>query len=382
MNFDLSEKQQIAKEIAQSFSKKVLAPEAQKINKEGIVSDEFIKNMGDTNLLGLIIPEPFGGAGLDFSSYVTAIEEVSKMSPSVGVSLTGHSMLSFAVLALGKDTVKRDVLSELSQNSLGAVAVTEPDAGGDMTAIKTFGSEVSQGYRISGNKTFISNAGIAKYFAVLFKNSRQPGPNTYTLGLVKKGASGFSVGKKEETIGLKGDDLRGIVFEECLVEEKNILGEVGNGIQSVQMLGGVGSLGIAAAGLGAAQACLDYCLDYTKQRVSFGAPIAEQQVIQLYIAEMSILVDAARYMLYKAAWGLDNNDRNPLHIWKSRVFCLDAGLKVTQLTQNIFASYGYSEEYPVSTLIKDVQGLQFIYGTQEILKGFIGKLSLGLPLVK
>lgn len=380
MNFSMTENQKIVMEVASEFAAKELAPKAEHIDKTGEFDAELIRKMTESNLMGLLIPEPLGGAGMDKLCYVQAVEELARVCPSAGLVLMAQSMFSFAVLAFGSDMLKREVLPALSQGAVGAMAVTEPNASSNMMAIQTKGTPFNGGFKITGNKIFCTNSGIADYFTVLFKSSDQPGPASLTLGVVRKGTPGFILGKREKTMGLRGDDLREMIFDGCYIPAENILGQIGNGMEITHIAGAIGFLGVSSTAVGAAQACFDLSKKYAKERISFG-PIANQQIIQLYISEMANLVEISRLVIQKAAVGLDNGEKNPANIWKARLFCIESARRVADLTSRIYSSYGFTEEYPVSRFVRDIAGLPYIYSTQEILGTYVGKTELGLPLM-
>lgn len=253
--------------------------------------------------------------------------------------------------------------------ALGALALTEPNAGIDLLSQQTEGKPVQGGYQVSGNKIFICNAELAYYFLILFRTSPEISADSFTLGVVEKGTPGFSVGKKEETMGLRGHGLGELILDECFIPEENILGSPGEGLMYALTKAGVwNDLGVAATATGAAQGCMDMCKSYAQKRIAFGGPIANQQVIQSYIGEMSLSIDTARLVLHKAAENWNQGVQSPDNYWKPRVFCPEVAEKVSGLTQKIYGAQSYSLEYPVARFIRDIHGLPFVYGTPDLLK--------------
>lgn len=376
MEFQLTEMQKIAQDVAREFAIKELQPRAVEIDQKGELSPEIISKMAECNLTGLIIPESFGGAGLNVASLVTAVEELSSTCPSIGVLLAAHSFMTLQVLAFGNDNLKSELLPKLAGGALGAVAISEPNASSNMMAITTTGIPDGDGFKLNGSKVYTSNSAIASYTSVLFKSSTQSGPNSLNFGIIDTNQAGLSKGRQEHLVGLGGDGIHPLSFKDLAVNEKYILGQKGDGLTIAKATSGVAYLCIAATAVGAMRELLKLTIQYAKQRDSGFGPISAQQVVQQYVAEISYLVESAHLMVQQAATAFDGGSKNPLLVWQARVFAIDSAKRVAALAQLIYGSYGYSEEYPISRFVRDITGLQFIFSNQDLIRGNIGKLLL------
>ncbi len=381
MDFQATEEQRMAQETARKLAEKELAPRASEMDEHGEIPPDVVKKLAESNLLGLVLPPPFGGMGLDTVAFAAAVEEVSAAYASAGLFLTAHSMASFAVLAFGGDAIKGKHLKDLATGAkIGALAVAEANAGADTLGMETFAEKQGDGYKINGTKLFISNAGIADVYAVLVKTERSRSPQALSLLVVEKGTPGFSFGKREEKLGLRGDSVGELVFSDCLVPAGNLLGPEGAGLGPTLAAGGLGAIGVAAIAVGIARACLDASVKYATQRKAFGNPIGSFEAVQLMISDMKLDVEAARLLVQRAARGRDEGSKDPVNIWTARLFATDAANRVADLAHRVHGCYGYSCEYPIERYSRDARGLSFVFGTQEMLKIFMAKSLIGLPL--
>ncbi|MFW5992267.1 MAG: acyl-CoA dehydrogenase family protein [Halanaerobiaceae bacterium] len=381
MDLTLTDAQQSASEVARQFAQEELKPIAEKIDEEAKIDKETIKKMGETNLFGLALSENFDGLGLGCVSYVLAMEELAAVSPSVAIMLAHHTMASFMIQAFGNNSIKQKTLSDLSQgDAIGVCTISEPSGGCNIIPTKITGEKTKNGFKVSGNLVFGSNAMIGDYFVIPFKTGAEPGPQSVTMGVVEKERDGFVVGQRENTLGLKGDEVGELVFDNCYIPEENILGKVNRGMEVIMGGGAWGHLGVAATAVGASKACLELSKNYAKERKPFGHPIAEEQVIQTYVSEMNISIEAAHQLLLKTAWEVDQGQADEKDIWSADVHCKELAKKVVDKTQSIYAAHGYTKDYPVERFARDMQGLMYIHGTTEFLKIFLGKMEMEIPL--
>lgn len=383
MDFELSERQRIVQETARDLAQKDLEPRAAEMDKMGELSLEVVKKMGELNLLGLTLPPPLGGIGLDTVSFAIAIEELSAAYASTGLFLTAHTMASFAILAFGQDPIKPKYLPDLaSGKKIGAFAVCEPNAGTmlDIPRIQTFAERQTDGYKINGTKNWISNQETADVYVVLVKTKRSGSPQALSLIVLEKGTPGLSFGKKEDKLGLKGDRVGELVFNDCSIPSENLLASEGGGLEPAMAAGGLGAIGVGATAVGIGKACLDASIGYAKEREAFGTSISNFQAIQLMISDMKVAVETARLAVYRAAWGIDQKDKSPVNIWVARLLATEMANRVAGWAHRIYGTYGYSSEYPIERYSRDARGLSFVYGTQEFIKILLGKTLMGIPL--
>ncbi|MFQ6065683.1 MAG: acyl-CoA dehydrogenase family protein [bacterium] len=383
MDFELSERQRIVQETARDLAQKDLEPRAAEMDKMGELSLEVVKKMGELNLLGLTLPPPLGGIGLDTVSFAIAIEELSAAYASTGLFLTAHTMASFAILAFGQDPIKPKYLPDLaSGKKIGAFAVCEPNAGTmlDIPRIQTFAERQTDGYKINGTKNWISNQETADVYVVLVKTKRSGSPQALSLIVLEKGTPGLSFGKKEDKLGLKGDRVGELVFNDCSIPSENLFASEGGGLEPAMAAGGLGAIGVGATAVGIGKACLDASIGYAKEREAFGTSISNFQAIQLMISDMKVAVETARLAVYRAAWGIDQKDKSPVNIWVARLLATEMANRVAGWAHRIYGTYGYSSEYPIERYSRDARGLSFVYGTQEFIKILLGKTLMGIPL--
>lgn len=373
MNFQMTDKQKIAQDVAKEFAAEILRSEAGVIDQDRTMPQHIIEKMAESSLCGVIIPEAYGGIGLNTACLVVAVEEIAMACPSLGVVLAAHSIVSGQVMNFGSDRIKNEILPKMAAGSLGGMAITEPNASSNLLALGTTGTPVGSGFKLNGTKVYTSNSDIASYFTILFKSSSEPGPGSLTFALVDSQVPGLSKGRKEHLMGLGGDSIQSLSFKDMAVEEGRILGQVGGGLAVAQATVGVGYLCVAATAVGASRELLRLAMQYAKQRDSGFGPISSHSVVQQYVAEMSYLVEASQLLVHRAASERDSGSKNPLAIWQSRVFAVDCAKRVASLAQLIYGSYGFSEEYPVSRYVRDISGLQFIFGNQDLIRGNLGK---------
>jgi len=379
LDFNLTAEQEMIRNMVKEFAEKELAPIADKIDKEEMYPAEAVKKMGQLNLLGMTIPPEYGGAGTDTVSYVLAIEEISKVSASVSVIMSVNNSLVCEPLALfGTEEQKQKFLKPLAQGvKLGAFALTEANAGSDPTAIQTKASLDGDEYVIAGNKLFVSQGSEADTAIVFARTSKEEKPHKgISAFIVEKGAPGFSVGSLEEKLGIRGSPTAELVFEDCRVPKQNLLGELGEGFKLAMKSIDFVRMGVAAQGIGIAQATLDATIDYSKQRVQFGKPIANLQFIQFTLAELATEIDAARLLTYRAATLKDQGKPFTKEAAMAKYFAGEVSVKTTRMGLQIHGGYGYTREFPVERYLRDSLITTIYGGTSEIQRLVIARRLL------
>jgi butyryl-CoA dehydrogenase len=376
MNFKLSEEHEMIRKMVRDFARNEVAPTAAERDEEERFDMDIFHKMAELGLTGIPWPEEYGGIGSDYLAYCIAVEELSRVCASTGVTLSAHTSLAgWPVYKFGTEEQKQKYLRPMAQGEkIGAYGLTEPGSGSDAGGMKTTARLEGDHYVINGSKIFITNGGIADtyiVFALTDSSSRQRGTSAF---IVEKDFEGFSVGKKEKKLGIRSSPTTEIVFEECKVPKENLLGKEGEGFKIAMMTLDGGRNGIAAQAVGIAQGALDASIDYAKEREQFGKPIAANQGISFKIADMATSIEASRLLTYQAAWleseGLPYGKESAM----SKLMAGDTAMKVTTEAVQIFGGYGYTKDYPVERYMRDAKITQIYEGTQEIQRLVISRM--------
>ncbi|MEM5620526.1 acyl-CoA dehydrogenase AcdA [Bacillus thuringiensis] len=376
MHFKLSEEHEMIRKMVRDFAKNEVAPTAAERDEEERFDRALFDQMAELGLTGIPWPEEYGGIGSDYLAYVIAIEELSRVCASTGVTLSAHTSLAgWPIFKFGTEEQKQKFLRPMAEGKkIGAYGLTEPSSGSDAGGMKTTAKRDGDHYILNGSKIFITNGGIADIyvvFALTDPESKQRGTSAF---IVESDTPGFSVGKKESKLGIRSSPTTEIMFEDCRIPIENLLGEEGQGFKiAMQTLDG-GRNGIAAQAVGIAQGALDASVEYARERHQFGKPIAAQQGIGFKLADMATDVEAARLLTYQAAWleseGLPYGKESAM----SKVFAGDAAMKVTTEVVQVFGGYGYTKDYPVERYMRDAKITQIYEGTQEIQRLVISRM--------
>lgn len=375
MPFMLTEEQRMVRDMVRKLAQGEIAPRAAEYDRRHEYPWKNLEKMGELGLMGMPIPDEYGGAGYDFLSYILTIEEISRACASTGVILAVHTSVgSLPILYLGTEEQKRKYLPRLASGEwIGAFALTEPNAGSDAANISTTAYLDGDHYILNGSKIFITSGGQASLYITFVTLDRNKGRNGITCLIVEKDTPGFSIGKIEEKMGLCASQTAELVFENARVPVENLLGKEGEGFKVAMAVLDGGRIGIGAQGVGIAQAALDAALDYARQRVQFGKPIASFEGIQFMLADMATQVDAARLLVYRAARMKDLGLPYGGEASMAKMFATDTAMKVTTDAVQIFGGYGYCKDYPVERYMRDAKITQIYEGTNQIQRLVIAK---------
>ena len=376
MNFQLSEEHGMIRKMVRDFAKNEIEPTAAQRDEEQHFDRAIFDKMAELGLTGIPWPEEYGGIGSDFLAYCIAVEELSRVDASIGVTLSAHTSLAgWPVYKFGTEEQKQKYLRPMAQGEkIGAYGLTEPSSGSDAGGMKTTARLNGDHYVISGSKIFITNGGIADIYIVFASTDPTQKTKGITAFIVESDFPGFSVGKKENKLGIRSSPTTEIIFEDCIVPVENVLGNVGEGFKIAMMTLDGGRNGIAAQAVGIAQGALDAATNYAKERVQFGKPISAQQGVGFKLADMATSIEASRLLTYQAAWlesvGLPYGKESAM----SKLLAGDTAMKVTTEAVQVFGGYGYTKDYPVERYLRDAKITQIYEGTQEIQRLVISRM--------
>ncbi|HHY61229.1 MAG TPA: acyl-CoA dehydrogenase [Clostridia bacterium] len=375
MPYLLTEEQKMMRDMVRKLAQNEIAPRAAEIDRTGEFPWENIKKMAELGLMGVPIPQEYGGAGCDFLSYIITIEEISRACASTGVILAVHTSVgTLPILYFGTEEQKRKYIPKLAAGEyIGAFALTEPNAGSDASNIATTARLEGDHYIVNGTKIFITNGGVADVYVTFVRTGQEKGYKGVSCLLIEKDTPGFSIGKKEEKMGLHGSQTTELIFENARVPKENLLGKEGEGFKVAMALLDGGRIGIGAQALGIAQAAFDVAKEYAKQRVQFGQPIAEFQAIQFMLADMATKIDCARLLVYRAARLKDMGLPHSKEASMAKMYATDTAMEVTTNAVQILGGYGYCKEYPVERYMRDAKITQIYEGTNQIQRRVIAK---------
>ncbi|MDZ7318247.1 MAG: acyl-CoA dehydrogenase [candidate division KSB1 bacterium] len=368
MDFNLSEEQLMLRDSMRDFAKERLAPLAEEADQQGFIHPEIIKELADLGYCGICTPPEYGGAGFDTVCYALAIEEVSKVDASVGVMLSvTNSPVQLPILEFGSEFLKQKYLPKLaSGKSIGAFCLTEANAGSDAANIKLSAELNGDRYVLNGIKQFITNGTIADIFIVFGVTDKSAGSKGISAFVVEKNFPGLKIGKIENKMGLKASSTTEIIFENCQVPKENLIGEPGQGYKIALATLDHSRIGIAAQALGIAEGAFEQALEYSKQRVQFGKPICQFQAIQFMLSDMATDIEAARFLIYNAAWRYDQKQRVSKEVSMAKLFASEMAFRVVHKALQIHGGYGYMKEYPIERMYRDQRATEIYEGTSEV----------------
>lgn len=376
MEFKFTEEHEMMRKMVSAFAANEITPHIEAM-ETGVFPKTILQKMGELGLMGIPISEEYGGAGMDFMSYIIAINEISKVSPTLGVILSVHTSVGTnPIVYFGTEEQKRKYVPKLAAGkSLGAFCLTEQSSGSDAASLKSKAVAVKEGgqYRINGSKVFITNGGEADVFIVFASTDPQKGSKGISAFVVEKGTPGLIIGKDERKMGLHGSSTVQVTFEDMKVPTANLLGKEGEGFKIAMANLDAGRIGIAAQALGIAEGAMEHAVQYAKSREQFGKPIAEQQGIGFKLAEMATGIEASRLLVYRAAYLRSQGLNCGKEAAMAKLFASRTAVEVAIEAVQVFGGYGYTTDYPVERYFRDAKVTEIYEGTSEIQRMVISK---------
>jgi alkylation response protein AidB-like acyl-CoA dehydrogenase len=357
------------------FAEKEIEPKAKELDESGEFPFDTMKKLGEMGILGMVVPEKYGGSGYDTMSYSIAVEEISRVCGSTGITVAAHNSLGlYPIYLFGNEEQKRKHIPPLARGEkLGSFGLTEPGAGSDAAGTKTTAVLDGDFYVVNGSKCFITNASVGGTFVFTAMTDKAKGYKGISSFILEKGMKGFTIGKKENKMGLRGSDTATLIFEDLKIPRENLLGKEGEGFKQFMITLDGGRISIGAMALGIAQGAFDKALKYTKEREQFGQPIANFQAIQWKLADMATQIEAARHLIYHASWLKDKGERFVKESAMAKLYASEVGRFVTYQAIQILGGYGYLSKYPLERYMRDVKLCEIGEGTSEIQRIIIAR---------
>ncbi|WP_252238250.1 acyl-CoA dehydrogenase family protein [Clostridium sp. VAP51] len=370
MDFTLTKQQEMIKEMARQFAENELKPRVLENDENSEFPIEAYKKLGKLGLIGISYPKEYGGAGGDYLSYVLAVEEISKVDASFGISYSvTTSLCSGGIINAASEEQKKKYLPDvLSGKKLGSFGLTEPNAGSDAGGCITTAEKKGDYYILNGSKCFITNGPLSETFLVFALTDKSKGSKGLSSFIVEKEFEGFSIGKIEDKCGIKSAQVSELIFENCKVPAENLVGAEGKGFGIAMKALDGGRIGVAAQGLGIAEGAFDIAKQYLKDRQQFGKPLWKNQYLAFKMAELELEIEKAKYILYKAAMDKQEGRQYSVSAAKAKLSCTDVAMKVTVEAVQMLGGNGYMKEYNVERMMRDAKITQIYEGTNEIQK--------------
>tara|TARA_A100001234_G_C12594226_1_gene371972 strand:- start:16 stop:1155 length:1140 start_codon:yes stop_codon:yes gene_type:complete len=378
MDFNYNENQKMIADMVQQFGKQNITPFVRDWDDNQIFPVEVFKKLGELGLMGVLVPVEYGGAGFSYNEYVTAIEQLAILDPSIGLSMAAHNSLCTGhVLQFGNEDQKKKWLPKLaSAEYIGAWGLTEHNTGSDAGGMATTAVKDGDFWVLNGAKNFITHAISGDIAVIIARTGEKGDPHGMTAFVIEKGSSGFSSGKKEDKLGMRASETAELIFNNCRVPNDNVLGNVGDGfVQAMKVLDG-GRISIAALSLGIAKGAYESALKYSKERIQFGKPISHFQAIAFKLADMSTEIEAAELLTYQAAHKKNKGEVMTLQGAMSKYFSSEVAVKVSSNAVQVLGGYGYTKDFPVERYYRDSKLCTIGEGTSEIQKLVIAKQIL------
>ena len=378
MDFTYSETQKMIAETVRDFGAQHIKPHMMDWDNNQEFPVHVFKALGELGLMGVLVPEEFGGSGLTYDEYITVIDEISQIDSSIGLSLAAHNSLCTGhILQFGNESQKKKWLPKLSSaEHIGAWGLTEHNTGSDAGGMSTTAVKDGNEWVINGAKNFITHAISGDVAVVIVRTGKKGDSHGMSAFVVEKGTPGFSSGKKEDKLGMRASETAELVFDNCRIPEENLLGEVGDGfIQAMKVLDG-GRISIAALSIGIAKGAYKAALKYSKERIQFGKPISEHQAIAFKLADMATEIDASELLVYAAAEKKNKGYKMTKEGAIAKYYASEMCVKVANEAVQIFGGYGYTKDFPVEKFYRDAKLCTIGEGTSEIQQVVISKLIL------
>lgn len=378
MNFGLTREQELVRQMVREFAVNEVKPIAAEIDETERFPMENVKKMAELGMMGIPFPKELGGSGGDVLSYIIAVEELSKVCGTTGVILSAHTSLCASLIyENGIPSQKEKYLVPLAKGEkIGAFGLTEPGAGTDAAGQQTTAVLDGDNYILNGSKIFITNGGVADTFIVFAMTDKSQGTRGISAFIVEKSFPGFSIGKKEDKLGIRASSTTELIFENCIVPKENLIGKEGKGFGIAMKTLDGGRIGIAAQALGIAEGAYEETIKYMKERKQFGRSLSAFQGLQWMIAEMETKIEAAKLLVYKAAWLKQNKLPYSVDAAKAKLFAAEVAMDVTTKAVQLHGGYGYTKEYPVERMMRDAKITEIYEGTSEVQKMVIAGAAL------
>lgn len=378
MNFDYSEQQRMIQQMVLDFTKKEITPYFQKWDEEQVFPSELFKKAGELGLMGILVPEEYGGAALGYEEYILIIEEISKVCGAIGLSFAAHNSLCVNhILKFANEIQKKKWLPKLATGQwLGAWGLTEPNTGSDAMRMKCVADIDGDHWIINGSKNFITHGISSDLVVVIVRTGELLDSHGMTAFAIERGTKGLKAGKKEDKLGMRASETSEVIFENCRVHKENIIGKIGEGfIQSMKILDG-GRISIGAMALGMAEGAMNAAINYSKEREQFGKSISKFQGVSFKLADMATEIEASRLLLYQAAHHIKNLKKSNYYSSIAKYKASEVAVSVANDAVQIFGGYGYVKEYPVEKFYRDSKLSTIGEGTSEIQKLVIARSLL------
>lgn len=378
MEFELNEEQQQIKQTIREFAEAELKPHVLEWDESQHFPVELRPKFAELGIMGVLFPEEYGGAGMGYIEYATIIEELSRVDPSIALSIAAHNSLGAGhIYVAGSEQQKEKYLAPLARGEhFSAWGLTEPSSGSDASSMRTVGVRQDGGWVINGSKNFITNATFAETTVALAITNRAAGSHGISAFIIERGTKGFSIAKKENKLGMRASDTAALVFDDCFVPDSNLIGEPGQGfIQAMNVLDG-GRISIAALAVGCAQGAYEAALRYSKERYQFGRPIAEFQAIQFKLADMATEIEAARLLTYRSAAMKNKGKVTTKESSMAKLYASEVAVRVAEQSVQIHGGYGYIKDYPAEKYWRDSKLCTIGEGTSEIQRTVIARQLL------
>ena len=356
-------------DLLDEFVEKEVKPLAREVDETERFPVETVNKMAKLGMLGIIVPTQYGGVGGDYNTYITAVRKLSRACATTGVILSAHMSLCVApILEFGTEAQKQKYLPKLASGEwIGAFGLTEPNAGTDAAGQQTTAVDMGDYYLLNGNKIFITNAGYANVYIVMAMTDKSLGTRGISAFIVDADSEGFSIGKKEEKMGIRGSSTCELIFKDVRVPKENLLGKVGEGFKVAMKTLDGGRIGIASQALGIAEGALEESIAYVKQRKQFGKPISAFQNTQFTLSEMKVRCEAARLLVYQAVEAKENKSKDVgVKSAMAKLYAAETASYVTNRAVQLFGGYGYTREYPVERMMRDAKITEIYEGTSEV----------------
>jgi len=367
MDFTFNEDQTAILEAVKEFCSEDLAPKAQETDEAGAWPAENVRKLGELDLMGIPVPEEYGGLGMGFLTWAAVGEELSRACTTTGAVFGAHVLAVAPIMTFGTEEQKQKYLLPLARGEkIGAFALTEPGAGSDAAAVSTKAERDGDDYILNGTKVFISNGGEAEIYVIIANVDPSRGARGLTAFIVEKGTPGFEFGKDEKKMAFPSLPNRELIFSNCRVPIKNLLGREKAGFLVAMRTLAIGRIGMAIGAVGVARAALEAAVPYANQREQFGKPISNFQAIQFMLADMATEVDAARLLTWRAACLKDNGKPFEKEAAMAKLYASEAAMRVTTKAVQIFGGYGYTKEFPVERYMREAKLFEIVEGTSEV----------------